>query len=250
MFTLSHRDPGFLARSVSSAVQGPQDFTFDADSNDPACITMGAGSNVSAFLDRSVNGYDFSQATSADQPTLVDDSGIDVLRFIRDNSQFLAGNDYKDYFDLDGLTMIARIRLNSIVNINTESEAASSVNAFVSGSYNVIGLGARTNGGNLEAISMAHNSGYAGFILGRSMTEDAWTDLAVKTSGSTLYIYVNGTATSTSISSNLVSEAGTLQIGRSASGAVSMPDFDLRRLRTYDYALTDQQIADVSSEWG
>jgi hypothetical protein len=76
------------------------------DAADASTITL-SGSNVTQWNDKSINGWNVSQATSAKQPTLVSNSlnGLPGLNFIHASSQHLDTANQSSLNSLTGLTL-------------------------------------------------------------------------------------------------------------------------------------------------
>lgn len=243
----------------------PSDFTFDTDTNDPTCITMGTGSKVAALLDRSANGFDFEQATEADQPTLVDIGGVNVIFFDQigsgpnaDGQWLTRAITWETIFGVSGnLTAAVRIRI-PVNPYSSENEAANQTNAIIGSET---GLGApvamrrHSTNGNQVGLSV-FNTGFNSQIhIAPAPPLDEWTDVVVRKDGTAVSIDVRPVGEATvktdrTFTGTLYVDSGLgINFGKnSESGGVWWEGY-LWKARIYDYALSDSETDSLFSEW-
>jgi hypothetical protein len=242
------------ATSAGAAAEAPQDFTMDFDPND-AGNTVVSG-RYSVLKDLSANSYDLEQATVADQPEVVDVGGENAAGFTFDPGvdEFMAqeaGADWLDVVSSTAFTLAARVRMTFNPTLD-DTNPPSGIHGILATSFGIFVLGTRLSGGSPEFAAGMYNNGYSPFSIGSGAKSlNVWYDVVARFSGTELSITVNGTKTPTTVSGTLpyfAWEAAPVNMGRNPSGGAYF-EGDVRFARIYDYALSDQQVADLTSEW-
>lgn len=240
--------------ATGGGAAGPQDFTCEIDTNNPSGIST-SGSNITSLNDLSGNGRHFTQADSDDQATTVTDGGktvgeftfaFEVQKFYDSASASFFGSNW---------TACARVKPTNTPS-TTQVAGINQTNAFwasTDGGHKQGGFW--TNTGQPQATTGAWNGSFTEFRTSQNVSVGTWYDVMVRKIGNDLVLTVKPVGGASAETS--VTITGTMQnanphairIGGATPGANQFFNGRFQRLRTYDYDLTDAELAAVSDEW-
>ena len=220
------------------------------DAADPQTITLN-GSTVSSWSDKSGNGYNATQATSANQPTY--DSTSKSLVF-NGTTTFLSVNAPNILRNVPGATVFIVRKYTNITDANT---IAFAVSTGVGNARTVIGQSvgqSRTGGRRLDADSYVNSTHSVTTVLTLECFVQDWANASwiVYEQGTTATTALSGTITAGN-SSDTASSTGVF-VGINASGNTQYLNGNIYELIVYPSALSPMQRQVIegylASKWG
>lgn len=220
------------------------------DAADPHTLTLN-GSTVSSWSDKSGNGYNATQATSANQPTY--DSTSKSLVF-NGTTTFLSVNAPNILRNVPGATVFIVRKYTNITDANT---IAFAVSTGVGNARTVIGQSvgqSRTGGRRLDADSYVNSTHSVTAVLTLECFVQDWANASwiVYEQGTTATTTLSGTITAGN-SSDTASSTGVF-VGVNASGNSQYLNGNIYEIIVYPSALSPIQRQAIegylASKWG